>query len=180
MVGFVLTTTEEDPLHDLIPVVLGWCKRLGGPRVVAEDAAADVLEIALRKQETIRNPDALQSWLFGVTRRVLAAHRRRGWVTRWIPGMSVERADHRPDALAEVQATELARAVRAAIDSLPVHHREVVVLCDLEERSDTEVAGILGIPKNTVKSRLRRARTTLKTELAQTARDQINWPEESS
>jgi len=170
---------DYELLNDLIPVVLAWCKRLGGPHVVAEDAAADVMEIALRKMHTRREKDALQSWLFGVTRRVLAAHRRRGWVKRWIPGLSIERADPSPDPYDDAKRAQLARSVRAAIERLPLHHREVIVLCDLEERSDSEVAGLLGVPKNTIKSRLRRARSTLRVDLAQTARDQIDWPEEA-
>jgi len=171
--------TDPDLLYDLIPVVLGWCKRLGGPQVVAEDAAADVMEIALRKRGSLRNPAALKSWLFGVTRRVLAGHRRRAWVKRWIPGMSVERVESPSDPHADAQTAQLARAVRAAIARLPEHHREVVVLCDLEERSDSEVAEILGVPKNTVKSRLRRARSALKSDLTGVAREQIDWPEDA-
>ena len=44
-------------------------------------------------------------------------------------------------------------------------HREVLVLCDLEERADSEVAELLGIPRNTVKSRLRRARAALRDQV---------------
>ena len=169
--------SDADTLYDLIPVVLGWCKRLGGPYVVAEDAAADVMELVLRKRNTLRDPKALKSWIFGVTRRVLAAHRRRAWVRRWLPGRSIDDSVSSDDPHADAQTAELASAVQRAIAQLPVDHREVIVLCDLEERSDSEVAALLGVPKNTVKSRLRRARTTLRSDLAQVARDQIDWPE---
>jgi RNA polymerase sigma-70 factor (ECF subfamily) len=55
--------------------------------------------------------------------------------------------------------------VWAALDELPLHHREVLVLCDLEERADSEVSEMLGVPKGTVKSRLRRARLALRQQV---------------
>jgi len=166
-------------LRELIPLVLGWCKRLGGPHVVAEDAAADVLEIALRKQHGLRDPAALKSWLYSITRRVLASHRRRAWIRRWVPGLTLERMVSPSDPHQQAESSELAQAVRVAIGRLPMHHREVVVLCDLEERTDSEVSEILGVPKNTIKSRLRRARHALRADLADLARDQIDWPSEA-
>jgi RNA polymerase sigma-70 factor (ECF subfamily) len=56
--------------------------------------------------------------------------------------------------------------VREAIESLPVHYREVVVLRDLEGFSYQEIAGILGCPAGTVMSRLGRAREKLRSLLA--------------
>ncbi len=44
------------------------------------------------------------------------------------------------------------------LDDLSDAHREVLLLCEIEERSDVEVADLLGVPIGTVKSRLRRAR----------------------
>ena len=56
--------------------------------------------------------------------------------------------------------------VRAAIESLPVRYREVVVLRDLEGFSYREIASILGCPAGTVMSRLGRARERLRSSLA--------------
>ncbi len=41
---------------------------------------------------------------------------------------------------------------------MPRHHREVLVLCELEERSAADVGLLLGVPTGTVKSRLRLAK----------------------
>lgn len=148
-----------DALCDVyLPVVLAWCERLADPGVNAEDAAHDVFEVMLDGLGGLREPGAFPAWLYGITRRVLAAHRRRAWLRRWLPGGSTERADPRPDPVSAAERSETARRVRAAMATLSLPHREVLVLCDLEERSDSEVAAMLGIPKNTVKSRLRRAR----------------------
>ena len=47
--------------------------------------------------------------------------------------------------------------VQSAIDDLPVHYREALLLCDVEEMSYQEIAEILSIPIGTVMSRLARA-----------------------
>ena len=65
------------------------------------------------------------------------------------------------------EQTQTADRVWTAILSLPDHHREVLVLCDLEERADSEVAELLRVPKGTVKSRLRYAVAKLRGELSQ-------------
>ena len=57
----------------------------------------------------------------------------------------------------------------AAIDALPEEFREVVVLSDVEELPYGEIAGLLGIPVGTVKSRLHRARRVLQQALYQHA-----------
>ena len=58
----------------------------------------------------------------------------------------------------------------AAIQSLPVDFRMIIILCDLEEFSYEEMARILNIPIGTVRSRLHRARAILKENLASYAK----------
>jgi RNA polymerase sigma-70 factor (ECF subfamily) len=55
--------------------------------------------------------------------------------------------------------------VRAALEELPVHHREFILLCDLEEMSYQEISQALSIPVGTVMSRLLRARRAMRTVL---------------
>jgi RNA polymerase sigma-70 factor (ECF subfamily) len=55
--------------------------------------------------------------------------------------------------------------VQSAIDDLPVHYRETLLLCDVEEMSYREIAETLSIPIGTVMSRLSRARHTLRDHL---------------
>ena len=52
-------------------------------------------------------------------------------------------------------------ALRIAVDELPPNYREVVVLCDLEERNYDEAARLIGCPVGTIRSRLHRARGLL-------------------
>jgi len=55
--------------------------------------------------------------------------------------------------------------VQRAIDDLPVHYRETLLLCEVEEMSYQEIAEILSIPIGTVMSRLARARKAVRESL---------------
>jgi RNA polymerase sigma-70 factor (ECF subfamily) len=155
------STPEEDlnaRLDRAAPSVLAWCRRLGGPKVDADDAAQDVLLTAWRRLDTLQDEGAFDAWLYGITRRVLAAHRRRAWVRRWTPGATPEAIDPGRGPRAEAELSEIAAEVQRILEQLPADQREVLVLSDVEERSDSEVAALLDLPTGTVKSRLRLAR----------------------
>jgi RNA polymerase sigma-70 factor (ECF subfamily) len=55
--------------------------------------------------------------------------------------------------------------VRDALEQLPAHLREVLLLCDVEEFKYKEVAAVLDVPIGTVMSRLSRARHALRNSL---------------
>jgi len=63
--------------RDHASAVLGWVIRLGGPRIDAEDVAHQVFEVALKRLPSFRGDSAVRTWLYGVTRRVVANARRR-------------------------------------------------------------------------------------------------------
>lgn len=146
-----------------LPVVLGWCTRLGGPRVDPEDAAHDVLLTLLDRIGELRDPTAVRAFVFGITRRTLAAHRRRAWLRRWAGPWVREPAATLPGPEASLAARERAEAVAAALETISVDHRELIVLVEIEGRAIGEVAELLDLPVGTVKSRLFRARTAFRT-----------------
>jgi RNA polymerase sigma-70 factor, ECF subfamily len=55
--------------------------------------------------------------------------------------------------------------LQVALDQLPVHFREIIVLCDVDEMSYQEIAETLSVPMGTVMSRLSRARKALRNQL---------------
>ena len=59
--------------------------------------------------------------------------------------------------------------VQRAIYNLPVHYRETLLLCEVEEISYQEIASILSIPTGTVMSRLARARKAVRESLVSVA-----------
>ncbi|MCA1629184.1 MAG: RNA polymerase sigma factor [Acidobacteria bacterium] len=67
----------------------------------------------------------------------------------------------RQDPLTELARSETVETVRQAVLALPLHYREVVVLCELQEMSYAEAACALGCAVGTVRSRLHRARALL-------------------
>jgi len=155
-----------------LPHVYRWCHRLGGPGFDSEDGAHEVLILMCRKLPELRDPDRFAPWLFGITRRVIANHRRRAWWRRWLPQALVEdRASPEQGPERDLEASRDAQRVWRTLSELKSAHREVLVLCDLEERSATEAAALLDIPVGTVKGRLRAARIAFREELeAQDAR----------
>jgi RNA polymerase sigma-70 factor (ECF subfamily) len=48
------------------------------------------------------------------------------------------------------------------LDQLPVHYREILLLCEVEEMSYQEISSTLAVPMGTVMSRLSRARRALR------------------
>jgi len=145
---------------ECLPHVVNWCARLGGGRLDAEDAAHDTLVVVITKLASLRTPETFPYWLFGVTRNVIRSHRRRGFVMRWIPGAVPDVPDGRPGVARQAEMSEASGQVNRILQRLPEKQREALVLCDLEERSATEVGELLGVPTGTVKSRIRLARVS--------------------
>lgn len=74
------------------------------------------------------------------------------------------------DMRAQVTQDLIGDEVARALNSLPVDFRTVIILCDLEGFTYEEMAKILDIPIGTVRSRLHRARQSLKEKLGRYAR----------
>ena len=142
-----------------LPHVYAWCHRLGGPRLDAEDAAHEVMLTMCRSLQKVHSAEVFGTWLFATTRRTLANHRRKAWWRKWWPGEVREQPT--PAAwspLRTVESQQAAECVWAALETLPVAQKEVLVLCVMEERTTAEVAELVDAPQGTVKSRLRLAR----------------------
>jgi RNA polymerase sigma-70 factor (ECF subfamily) len=129
-----------------------WAVLLGLGPAEAEDAAQEVFVIAAARLGRCRD-EAFGSWLFQITRRVCANHRRRGWWRRWLGLVSLD--DVTP-AFEGSGANEL--AVRACLARISPRLAEVLVLMDLEGLTRDEAAAALGLPAGTVASRLRLGR----------------------
>jgi RNA polymerase sigma-70 factor (ECF subfamily) len=71
--------------------------------------------------------------------------------------LQFEDTQRRPDDM--YRKRHLREAVEDSVAKLPVHHREVFVLRELEGKSYEEIAEITGVNLGTVKSRLNRARS---------------------
>jgi RNA polymerase sigma-70 factor (ECF subfamily) len=149
--------------------VLGWAIRLGGPQVDPEDIAHEVFAIAFRKLRGFRGDAQPSTWLFVITRNVIANARRRAAIRRFVgleTGMDeLPSPDDRQDD--DLERSRRRRQVQAALERLKAPQREVLVLMDLEGRTAPEAAEMLGIPEGTAYSRLFYARRAFRDALAQ-------------
>jgi RNA polymerase sigma-70 factor (ECF subfamily) len=133
--------------------------QMSGSEAVADDVVQETFLTLMRAgggYDEARG--SLGSFLYGVARNQVLRRLER----RWTP--PVEEADE-PAAAghpeSDLARSELVAAVRKAVLSLPLHYREAVVLCDLEEADYADAAAALGCSAGTVKSRLHRARRLL-------------------
>jgi len=136
------------------------CRRMVGPDA-ALDAAQDAVVTALLSLDRLRRPESFGAWLVGIGLNACRAQLR-GTVP-------LSAADVRgtvplsPHEAAE--AAELAERVRAAIAELPRGQREAVTLYYLAGLSQADAAAHLGIPPGAVKTRLHKARASLRVRL---------------
>lgn len=154
----------EATLTRVAPTVLAWCRRLGAGQVDADEAAQEVLWVVAQRLPGLDRGTALEPWIYAVTRNIVRRHARRVWWRRWVGG-DVERVSTARSAEDALAGAELAALMDRAMVRLNPAQREVIVLCLVEERSEAEVAALLGVPLGTVKSRMRLARAAFRREL---------------
>jgi RNA polymerase sigma-70 factor (ECF subfamily) len=139
-------------------------------RQAAEDMVHDTF-VALMRDPISFNPaqGTVFGYLCGVLRHRVSRHFRQQ--KRWV-ALDID-SDSSPVHISEshspadeIARSEITAALRRAMLELPLQHREIIVLCDLEELPYTTVAGILDCPVGTVRSRLHRARALLTIRLA--------------
>jgi RNA polymerase sigma factor (sigma-70 family) len=143
-------------------MVWSLCARRLGETPEAEDAFQATFLVLVRKAASLRGPQLLGPWLYGVAYRtaskLLVQRARRS--TREKP---------LPEQIAEEQGesmwSELGPVLDEEIHRLPTKYRLPVLLCYLQGLSSEEAAERLGCAKGTVFSRLSRARDLLRRRL---------------
>jgi RNA polymerase sigma factor (sigma-70 family) len=121
-----------------------------------DDAVQETLLLLYRRVGTLRAVTSFSAWIFAVVRR--ACHR--------LMRMSVGIPDAPPDAmdarLAHLAPADIRIDLSRAIQSLPGHYREVILLRDIEELSIDEIAETLALTRESVKARIHRARLLIR------------------
>lgn len=149
-------------LEQEIPRLRRYVRALRRDRLEADDLVQDCLVRALAKQHLWRSGTDLRAWLFTILHNLHINEVRR----------SVREENRIADAgefLRPAPADPAARLalleLDQAIGKLPENQRQVVLLIDLEDMDYDQAAAILGVPTGTVRSRLARARDTLRRRL---------------
>jgi RNA polymerase sigma factor (sigma-70 family) len=137
-------------------LVHGIAFRVTCERGLAEEVVQDVFT-ALWERPGAFDPErgSVRTWLATLAHRravdrVRASERAR---RRDLASATADIAD--VDVAAEGEAADLSARLWAAVDTLPDDQRDAVRLAYAEGRTYREVAGLLGIPEGTAKSRLR-------------------------
>lgn len=130
-------------------------------RTWAEDIAQDVFLDLYRGLQTIESGEHLRAWLRRNTlNRCIDRSRRKAFQSEMPATDFMEQGHH--DAPRDVLALERMQRYVAA---LPEEQRAIVILRYQEELLPTEIAQVLDLPVNTVKSRLHRALASLRHRL---------------
>lgn len=136
----------------------------------ARDVAQESLLTALKSLDSYRGEASFSTWLFTITRSHCGRVRRRAdreVVSEEETG-SLDRAmSEAPSPDAQAAHSEVSDVVERALGALDPGDREVVLLRDVEGMSTKDAADVLGLSVAALKSRLHRARTTLRTLVRQ-------------
>jgi RNA polymerase sigma-70 factor (ECF subfamily) len=144
------------------PALYRYALQISGNRAIAEEATQEAFLQLIRPDPRFdeRRGSSLESYLYGVVRN-LARAARRGYGAAIADEPAAE-----DDLVRSLIGGERALALYAAMRELPDAYREAVMLCDIEERSYEDAAGLMGCPVGTVRSRLYRARRLLAAKLS--------------
>jgi len=134
--------------------------RLVGNDAVAEDLASEVFLSVWRQAHRFEARSAVTTWILAIARyKALAELRRRTEAPA--EEESLETSDPADDPEVAFQAKHRGEILRQCLMQLSREHREIIDLVYYHEKSVQEVAEILGIPGNTVKTRMFYARRKL-------------------
>jgi len=135
--------------------------------VAAEDLVQETYMKALRGFSSFQQGTNFRAWMYRILRNTFLTSKT-GLKTAATVDIDDE-SSFEPVTEENPESALLARAetetIQQALEALPVHFREIILLCDLEEMSYQEIGQTLGIPTGTVMSRLSRARKAMRTLL---------------
>jgi RNA polymerase sigma-70 factor, ECF subfamily len=149
--------------------IYGFFRRRTTDPSQAEELSQETFFALLRAANRYEPRALFRTYLYAIAFKILRAHRRKT-VFR---SMFFGRPSTIPDP-ARHDATESGLWVRRAVEKLDPIDREVLLLREFEQLSYAEIADLLHLPINTVRSRLFRARTALRNLLDPSAAPSLN------
>lgn len=140
-----------------------FAQRLVGDVEAAEDLVQDVFVALPSAIGRFRGDCALRTFLVSIAvnhakNHVRAAARRRAALSR----LASEPEPMSPDPHHDLERRALGDRLMTALDSLPLDQRVAVVLSEIEDRTSTEIATIVGAPEGTVRTRIFHAKRKLR------------------
>jgi len=129
---------------------------------LAEEVLQDVMLAAWQNAPRFRQESKVRTWLLVIARnRAINAQRRRRLNLVELEENSIT-SDDDTGPLEQAHRSANHEILRQAIQQLPAAHQEILTLVFYQQLSGPEIAAILGISEGTVKSRLHRAKESLR------------------
>jgi RNA polymerase sigma-70 factor, ECF subfamily len=138
--------------------------RLGAPADSVDDIVQETFIVVHRRLAEFEGRSTIKTWLFGIAANIVRAHRRVDRVNQLhnretSEDVELERVADTNEGPHEIATrAEAVLVLDRLLDELDDDKREVFVLAELEQMSAPEIAQAIGVPLNTVYSRLRLAR----------------------
>jgi RNA polymerase sigma-70 factor (ECF subfamily) len=162
--------TFEDLAMPLFDQLYNFAHWLAQDRTEAEDLVQETYAKALKGFSSFQPGTNFRAWMYRILRNTFLTSR----TGLKASAMVALDSDDSPELPAGPETPETIliehsqhELLQAAIEALPVHFREALLLCEVEEMSYQEIAETLSIPMGTVMSRLSRARKALRESLQQ-------------
>jgi RNA polymerase sigma-70 factor (ECF subfamily) len=156
----------EQLLAQIAPSIQRFGHRMCQNAADSEDVLQDTLINVLGHLKEFEGRSSFTSWVFSLTRSA-CTRRRRGLKNQTMAPLDdlgdTLSSTHTPEQGASER--ELSRLLESALDRLSDEHREVLLLRDVEALTAPEAAEVLGISVDALKSRLHRARQSLRQAL---------------
>jgi len=159
--------TFEELAMPLFEQLYNFAHWLSKNREEAEDLVQETYAKALRGFSSYQPGTNFRAWMYRILRNTFLTSRTGLKATMTVPletdedGPVVVVPDSQtPESILLDRSNQ--QVLQDALQELPLHYREVLLLCEVEEMSYQEIADTLGIPAGTVMSRLSRARAALR------------------
>jgi len=156
-----LVRSHQGRLYRFIVKHIGWGSD-------AEDLTQQAFVEAARSYATFKGASELSTWLYGIAMNLVRNYLSRSPHRRYAfegDDVLAETSCARPDPFEQLSLSESVRALEKALAELAPEMRDVLLLVALEELSYEEAAVMLSIPVGTVRSRVSRARSSLRKRL---------------
>jgi RNA polymerase sigma-70 factor (ECF subfamily) len=151
--------------------------RVGAGSLWVEDVAQDVFVQVHRRAATFQGRSSVKTWLYAVAINVCRDHQRHERRDPTAGSSDIDPAeplaqlpDSSLDPLEQLEQQERTALVRDAFEELGPAHRTVLYMRDHEDMSYEQIAGALGVPIGTVRSRIHNARALLAAALGRRMR----------
>jgi RNA polymerase sigma-70 factor (ECF subfamily) len=154
--------TEAMPHVDRLFRHAMWLSR---NRAEAEDLVQETLVQALQSFHRFTPGTNCRAWLVSILQHVRSNRQRKQGRTV-IDSNLDERVANVVPFVPPIPEHVTDEDMLLALQQIPSHHQEVILLCDVEDMTYKEIAAALEIPIGTVMSRLHRGRELLRTALA--------------